>query len=75
LANAEAGCALALEACTGCHLLVPGQAFKSFYGASPRSPDFKDIGKQTQCNGGFVETFSGVLAGVPERNENSEIRI
>jgi hypothetical protein len=62
---------VALWPCTGCHLLVPGRPFTPFYEASPRPPDFKDIANNPP-NGAFVETFSGVFAGNPEGNENSE---
>ena len=39
----QAGRALALEACTGCHVVAPDQPFKPIYAATPRPPDFKDI--------------------------------
>ena len=39
----QAGRALALEACTGCHVVAPDQPFKPIYRGSPRPPDFQDI--------------------------------
>lgn len=39
----QAGRALALEACTGCHVVAPDQPFKPIYAARPPPPDFKDI--------------------------------
>jgi len=41
--DAEAGRALALTACTGCHVVAPTQPFKPVYVGSPHPPDFKDI--------------------------------
>jgi len=41
--DAEAGRALALTACTGCHVVAPTQPFKPIYVGSPHPPDFKDI--------------------------------
>ena len=41
--DAEAGRALALMACTGCHVVLPTQPFKPVYVGSPHPPDFKDI--------------------------------
>lgn len=42
-ANAETGRALALFACTGCHLVAPDQPFKPIYSGTPHPPDFKEI--------------------------------
>jgi mono/diheme cytochrome c family protein len=46
-ANAEAGRALALRACTGCHVVAPDQPFKPVYTGPPRPPDFKEIANQS----------------------------
>jgi hypothetical protein len=81
--NAEAGRTLTLQACTGCHIVVPDQpigpmtatvsrtvsrARKTFSSRFTRDrplPRFQGHRKQTQYNGGFVETFSGVSTGNP----------
>jgi len=42
-ADAEAGRAFAVLACTGCHIVAPDQRFQPVYAGLPRPPDFKEI--------------------------------
>jgi mono/diheme cytochrome c family protein len=41
--DTQEGHALALEACTGCHVVASDQPFKPIYRGDAHPPDFKDI--------------------------------
>jgi mono/diheme cytochrome c family protein len=41
--NVQAGRALALLVCAGCHVVTPDQPFKPVYQGPPNPPDFKEI--------------------------------
>jgi len=59
--DGEAGRALALTACTGCHVVLPNQPFKPVYAGLPHPPDFKDIAN----NDWTVETLQHHLQNLP----------
>jgi len=64
--NAGAGRALALQACTGCHVVVPDQPFKPVYVGSPRPPDFKNIANKSNVTTASLEHFLGSLPTIPQ---------
>lgn len=45
--DSQAGRALALEACTSCHVVAADQPFKPIYTGTPRPPNFKDIANRS----------------------------
>jgi len=59
--DAEAGRALALMACTGCHVVSPTQPFAPVYVGSPHPPAFKDIAN----NNWTVESLQHHLQNLP----------
>ena len=64
--NAEAGRALALQACTGCHVVVPDQPSKPVYAGSPHPPDFKDIANKPKLTAASLKRFLESLPAVPK---------
>jgi mono/diheme cytochrome c family protein len=67
--HAEAGRALALQACTGCHIVVPDQPFKPVYAGSPRPPDFKDIANKPNVTAASLKRFLESLPAIPKETK------
>jgi len=65
--DAEAGRALALIACTGCHTVTPTQPFKPVYVGSPHPPDFKDIANKPNLTAATLLHHLQTLPAVPQR--------
>lgn len=63
--NAEAGRALALLACTGCHVVAQDQPFKPIRDALPRPPDFKEIANRTHTTEASLLHHLETLPAVP----------
>jgi len=66
--NVEAGRALALLACTGCHVVAPNQPFKPIYTGPPRPPDFKEIANGPGATAPYLEHHLETLPAVPENS-------
>jgi len=67
--NAEAGRALALQACTGCHIVVPDQPFKPVYAGSPHPPDFTDIANKPNVTAASLKRFLESLPAIPKETK------
>jgi mono/diheme cytochrome c family protein len=63
--DAAAGRALALEACTGCHIVAADQPFKPIYTGSLRPPDFKDIANKPNTTAASLRHYLATLPTVP----------
>ena len=63
-ANVEAGRALALFACTGCHWVVPDQPFKPIYSGTPQPPNFKDIANRPDATAASLQQRLEALPAV-----------
>lgn len=63
-ANAETGRALALFACTGCHLVAPDQPFKPIYSGTPHPPDFKEIANRPDMTAASLQQRLEALPAV-----------
>lgn len=66
-ADAAAGRALALQACTGCHVVLPDQPFKPVYHGLPRPPDFKEIANRPNITAVSLEHHIEALPQVPQQ--------
>ena len=64
--DAAAGRALALQACTGCHIVLPQQPFKPVFTGSPHPPDFKDIANEPDLTASSLERHLKSLPAVPQ---------
>jgi len=65
-ADVAAGRALALLACTGCHVVAPDQPFKPIRVGTPRPPDFKEIANRTNTTAASLQQHLENLPAVPE---------
>jgi len=65
--DAEAGRALALTACTGCHVVSPAQRFKPLYVGSPRPPSFKEIAGKPSLTPDSLRQHLETLPAVPQK--------
>ena len=55
-----------VQACTGCHVVVPDQPFKPVYAGSPHPPDFKDIANKPNVTAASLKRFLESLPAVPK---------
>lgn len=69
-ADVAAGRALALLACTGCHLVAPDQPFKPIYPGPPYPPTFKEIANRTNTTAASLQQH---LENLPAVAENSHM--
>jgi mono/diheme cytochrome c family protein len=66
--NVQAGRALALLVCAGCHVVAPDQPFKPVYQGPPNPPDFKEIANEP---GVTAESLRHHLETLPAVARNS----
>jgi mono/diheme cytochrome c family protein len=66
--DAQEGRALALEACTGCHLVESDQPFKPIYQGELKPPDFKDIANQPNVTADSLIHYLDSLPTIPKRS-------
>jgi len=64
--DAEAGRALALRACAGCHVVEPTHPVTPRFLASPHPPDFKDIANQPNLTTASLQHHLQTLPEVPQ---------
>ena len=64
--NAETGRTLALQACSGCHLVLPDQPFKPIYSGPPRPPDFGEIANRSSTTAASLRHHLEMLPAVPQ---------
>jgi len=64
--KAEVGRTLALQACTGCHLVSPDQPFKPIYTGTPRPPDFREIANRPNTTAASLRHHLQTLPAVPK---------
>jgi len=62
----QAGRALALQACTGCHVVAPDQPFKPVYTGVPHPPDFQEIANRSDATADSLRRHLSALPAVPE---------
>jgi mono/diheme cytochrome c family protein len=63
-AAVENGRALALFACTGCHVVTADQPFKPIYSGTPHPPDFKEIANRPNMTAAALEQRLEALPAV-----------
>jgi len=66
LGSPAAGRVLALQACTGCHIVAPNQPFKPVFTGPPHPPDFKDIANEANVTAAALQHHLSSLPAVPE---------
>jgi len=64
--QAAAGRALAVQACTGCHVVSADQPFKPEWTGTPHAPDFKDIANRPNLSAAALRHHLAVLPAVPK---------
>lgn len=64
--DAAAGRALALWACTGCHIVASDQRFKPIYTGSPHPPDFSAIANEPGLTPASLQHHLETLPAVPK---------
>jgi len=64
--NAQAGRAVALVACIGCHVVAPDQPFKPVYTGPPRPPDFKELANRSNMTAASLRHHLETLPIVPK---------
>jgi cytochrome c2 len=64
--DAKEGRALALEACTGCHIVAADQPFKPIHVGDIRAPDFKDIANKTGMTADSLIHYLDTLPTIPK---------
>jgi len=62
----EAGRALALRACSGCHVVASDQPFQPIYAGPPRPPDFKEIASRSNVTAASLQRHLQTLPAVPK---------
>jgi hypothetical protein len=62
-----AGRILALQACTGCHIVAPDQPFQPVFTGPPHPPDFKDIANAPNVTVATLQRHLSSLPAVPRR--------
>lgn len=66
--DAQAGRALALQACTGCHAIAPDQPFKPIYRGPLRPPDFKEIADLPDITAAALHHHLATLPTIPQNS-------
>lgn len=63
--NVQAGHTLALEACTGCHVVAPDQPFAPVFTGPPPPPDFRAIANRPDTTATSLHRYLASLPAVP----------
>lgn len=66
--NVEAGRALALQACTGCHVVASDQPFKPIYRGAIQPPDFKAIADLPDVTAASLQHHLATLPTIPQNS-------
>ena len=66
--DAVAGRAMALIACTGCHVVTPDQPFRPIYPGPPFPPNFSDIANRPNVTAASLQQHLDSLMAVPENS-------
>lgn len=67
--NVAAGRALALQACTSCHVVAADQPYKPIYKGTPSPLDFKDIANKPNNNAARLRDYLASLPVIPKHSE------
>jgi len=57
---------LALEACTGCHVVAADQPYNPIYKGAIRPPDFKDIANKPNVSAASLRSYLAALPAIPK---------
>jgi len=64
-----AGRALALQACTGCHVVAADQPYAPVYKGTPRPLDFKDIANKPNTSAASLRRYLATLPVIPKASQ------
>ena len=64
--DAKEGRALALQACTGCHIVASDQPFKPIHTGDIHAPDFKDIANKSDVTADSLIHYLDMLPTIPK---------
>ena len=67
--SVAAGRALALQACTSCHVVTADQPYKPILKRTPSPPDFKDIANKPNVTAGSLRRYLASLPAIPKGSE------
>ena len=67
--SAAAGRALALHACTSCHVVAPDQPYMPIYKGAANPPDFKDIANKPNVSAAWLRTYLASLPVIPKPSQ------
>lgn len=68
-ADVAAGRALALEACTGCHIVAADQPYRPIYKGAIHPPDFKDIANKADASAASLRAYLSSLPAIPKNGQ------
>jgi len=68
-----AGRKLALDACTGCHVVAADQPYNPIYKGAIRPPDFKDIVSKPNVNAASLRSFLASLPAIPKNSQMANV--
>lgn len=66
--DVAAGRTLALQACTGCHLVASDQPYRPILKRTPRPPDFKDIANKPDVTAAWLRNYLASLPAIPTKS-------
>jgi len=67
--NVAAGRALALQACTSCHVVTADQPYKPILKRTPSPPDFKDIANKPNVTAASLRRYLASLPAIPKGSQ------
>jgi mono/diheme cytochrome c family protein len=67
--DAKEGHTIAIEACTGCHIVAPDQPFKPIYAGDGHPPAFKDIANKAGVTVDSLVHYLDTLLTIPKDSQ------
>jgi mono/diheme cytochrome c family protein len=67
--SAAAGRDLALQACTGCHIVASDQPYPPIYKGKGRPPEFKEIANRPNVSAAWLHNYLGSLPVIPKAGQ------
>lgn len=67
--NVPEGRALALQACTSCHVVAADQPYMPILKRTPRPPDFKDIANKPNVSAAWLRDYLASLPAIPKESK------
>ena len=71
--DVTAGRKLALDACTGCHVVAADQPYNPIYKGAIRPPDFKDIANKPNVSAASLRSYLVSLPAIPKNSQMANV--